>query len=55
MKRIETFGKPKRIVIKIGTHVLTAKNHRLDISTIEHIVEQIYQLKKKGIEVISLP
>ncbi|HNS32040.1 MAG TPA: glutamate 5-kinase [bacterium] len=53
MKRIEALRKNKRIVIKIGTQVLTSENNRLDVSVIEHIVEQIcYLVKKKKIEVI---
>jgi len=53
MKRTEVFKKSKKVVIKIGTHVLTSENNRLDISVIEHIVEQIcYLIKHKGMEVI---
>ncbi|MCM8772157.1 MAG: glutamate 5-kinase [Candidatus Omnitrophica bacterium] len=47
------FEKLRRVVIKIGTNVLTTENNRLDTSIIEHIVEQIsYLVEKKKKEVI---
>jgi glutamate 5-kinase len=53
MKRKDLFSNNKRIVIKIGTNVLTTENNRLDTSIIEHIVEQVSELvKKKDKEVI---
>jgi|LSQX01.1.fsa_nt_gb glutamate 5-kinase len=52
MKRNEIFENNRRIVIKIGTQVLTSDNNRLDVSVIEHIVEQVCQIKKNGVEVI---
>ncbi len=52
MKREEIFKNFSRAVIKIGTQVLTSENNRLDMSVIEHIVEQICFLKEKNIEVI---
>ncbi|MCS7180998.1 MAG: glutamate 5-kinase [bacterium] len=53
MNRKTLFSKLKRIVVKIGTNVLTTSNNRLDTSIIEHIVEQIsYLVKKKGKEVV---
>lgn len=53
MKRKELFSNFKRIVIKIGTNVLTTENNRLDTSIIEHLVEQIsWLIKKKNKEVI---
>jgi len=47
LKRNEFIKKAKRIVIKIGTNVLTTKTNRLDTSIIEHLVEQITHLIKK--------
>ncbi len=53
MKKIRVFNNIKRIVIKIGTNVLTTENNRLDTSIIEHIVEQIsWLVEKKNKEVI---
>jgi len=53
MKRKKLLNNIKRIVIKIGTNVLTTENNRLDTSIIEHIVEQIsYLVEKKKKEVI---
>lgn len=42
----------KRIVIKIGSNVLTKANGLPDYSRIEHLVEQIAAIKKQGKEVI---
>jgi len=42
----------KKIVVKLGTNVLTRENGALDITSISHIVDQIVQLKQQGIEVI---
>lgn len=53
MNREEIFKKVRRVVIKIGTQVLTSENNRLDLSVMEHIVEQVcYIRKEKNIEVI---
>jgi glutamate 5-kinase len=53
MRRTEIFKGIKRVVIKIGTQVLTSQNDRLDASVIEHIVEQVcYLIKEKEVEVI---
>lgn len=46
MKRAE------RIVIKVGSNVLTQSNGELDLKRIEQLVLQITQLKKEGIEVL---
>jgi len=42
----------KRIVIKIGSNVLTQDNGLPDFERIAHLVDQISAIKKKGIEVI---
>ncbi|MBN1445936.1 MAG: glutamate 5-kinase [Candidatus Omnitrophica bacterium] len=53
MKREKIFKGVKRAVVKIGTQVLTSPNNRLDVSVIEHLVQQICRLKKeKEAEVI---
>ena len=53
MKRGKIFKKAKKVVIKIGTNVLTSTNNRLDLSIIEHLVEQISDLiKEKKMKVI---
>lgn len=53
MKEKDIFLNAKRIVIKIGTNVLTTENNRLNTSIIEHIVEQInYLVNKKKKEII---
>ena len=50
--RESLFSGFKRIVIKIGTRVLTLENNRLDTSIIEHIVEQVCYLIEEKKEVI---
>lgn len=42
----------KRIIIKVGTKVLTDKDGKLDCSIIKHIVDQIVSIRNKGCEVI---
>lgn len=42
----------KRIIVKIGSNVLTKENGLPDYSRIQHLVEQLVYLKKKGIELI---
>lgn len=42
----------KKIVVKLGTNVLTRPDGALDITTISHIVDQLVQLKKEGRAVI---
>ena len=42
----------KRIVVKVGTKVLSKKDGTLDPRILKHLVEQISALKKKGIQVI---
>jgi len=42
----------KKVVVKLGTNVLTRTNGALDITAISHIVDQIVELKQQGIEVI---
>ena len=42
----------KRIVIKVGTKVLTKSNGQLDHAVLSHLVEQIVALMQKGVEVV---
>lgn len=42
----------QRWVIKIGSSLLTQEGQRLDLSAIEHFVQQILQLRAEGIEVV---
>jgi glutamate 5-kinase len=42
----------KRIVVKIGTKVLSHEDGRIDESVLENIAEQICDLKKNGIEIV---
>ncbi len=42
----------KRIIIKVGTKVLSKNNGHLDTATLEHLVGEICTLKKQGIEVV---
>lgn len=42
----------KKIIVKIGTHVLTKDNGLLNNQVIENLVKQIAQLKKQGVQVV---
>lgn len=42
----------KKITIKIGSNVLTKADGMLNVSRIAHLVDQIVQLKKQGVEII---
>jgi len=44
----------KRIVVKVGSNVLTRKDETLDITRISTLVDQIAFLHKKGVEVILI-
>jgi len=46
------FKKSKRIVIKIGSSVLTSANGKLDVGLVAKIVEQVSSVVKSGKEVI---
>ncbi len=46
------FGQYKRIVVKVGTSVLSKKDGPIDTSVLKHLVEQVSKLKRKGVEVI---
>lgn len=51
-ERYKIVNKVKRIVIKIGTNVLTSSGHRLDTSLMEHLCLQVCWLMEKGKQVI---
>lgn len=44
--------KCKRVIIKVGTKVITSKDRTLDIAEINHIVSQISEIMDRGTEVI---
>ncbi len=52
MKRHQFFSQARRIVIKIGTNVLTNKNNTLNLQRIENIVKDIAALKKENREIV---
>ena len=45
----------KRIVIKVGSNVLTRKDGKLDVTRMSAIVDQIAWLRRQGYEVIPHP
>lgn len=51
-KRIKIPKIMKKIVVKVGTNVLSRDDGSLDITTISHLVDQISSLKKQGIQII---
>ncbi|MBI4127264.1 glutamate 5-kinase [Candidatus Peregrinibacteria bacterium] len=44
----------KKIVIKIGTNVITKDNGLLDLNVMENLVEQVAELNTKGVKVIMV-
>ncbi len=50
MKRNELLNSVRRVVIKLGTPVLTTEDNRLDTSRIEELVEQFVWLRQKGVQ-----
>lgn len=42
----------RRIVIKVGTNVLTRPDGRLDVTNISHLVDQIATLKARGVALV---
>ncbi|MGB3801277.1 MAG: glutamate 5-kinase [Lewinella sp.] len=42
----------QRLVIKVGTNVLTRADGRLDITSISNLVDQIAALKQRGVELV---
>src|SRR3546814_885140 len=42
----------KRIIVKIGSNVLTRKDRLPDLERIEQLVEQVARLRKEGMEII---
>ncbi|NJB84406.1 glutamate 5-kinase [Lewinella marina] len=42
----------KRLVIKVGTNVLTRADGRLDVTSISGLVDQIAALKQRGVELV---
>ncbi|MEL7422111.1 MAG: glutamate 5-kinase [Bacteroidota bacterium] len=41
-----------KIVVKVGTNVLTRADSRLDVTNISHLVDQLAELKQRGHEII---
>lgn len=44
----------KRIIVKVGTKVLSTEDGKLDVATLKRLVEQIVAVKRKGVEVILI-
>jgi len=42
----------KKIVVKVGTNVITKENGLLNMEVLKHLVDQIITLRKKGIDII---
>lgn len=42
----------RRIVVKVGSNVLTGGSDALDIATMAHLVEQIAALEARGVGVV---
>lgn len=46
--------KYRRVVVKLGSNVLTAGTENLDLVTMAHLVEQVSALNERGVEVIMV-
>lgn len=44
----------RRIVVKVGTNVITRNDGKLNITSISHLVDQLVQLKQQNVEVILI-
>ncbi len=42
----------KRIIVKVGTKVLSTEDGTLDVAVLKHLVEQVVAVKNKGIEIV---
>jgi len=42
----------KRIIVKVGTKVLSTEDGKLDVAILRHLVDQIVAVKSKGIDVV---
>ncbi|HDN17889.1 MAG TPA: glutamate 5-kinase, partial [Candidatus Bathyarchaeota archaeon] len=51
-ERKAIIDKTKRMVVKVGTGVLTKENGELDIERIKKLVKQIVDIKKSGREIV---
>ena len=49
-----TMKQPQRIAVKVGSNVLTRPDGRLDISRMAALVDQIAELRRRGIEVLLI-
>lgn len=47
VSRSRMFSRARRVVIKIGTSVVTTEDNRVDTSLVEHLVEQIANLVRR--------
>ena len=45
---------PKRVAVKVGSNVLTRADGKLDVTRMSAIVDQIAELRKRGIEVLLI-
>ncbi|MDP1689823.1 MAG: glutamate 5-kinase [bacterium] len=44
----------KRIIIKIGTNVLSKSDGTLDVAFLKHVADQIVSLRRKGLQVVVI-
>lgn len=42
----------RRIIVKVGTKVLSTEDGKLDVAVLKHLVAQIVAVKRKGIEIV---
>lgn len=51
---MQTKNKYTRVAVKIGSNVLTRKDGTLDITRISHIVDQVSELYRQGMEIVLI-
>ena len=52
MNRKERMSRVRRLVVKLGTNVLSDKSGRLDREQVASVCRQVHELKRRGLEVV---
>ena len=51
MPRRALMSQVRRLVVKIGSNILTTRNHRLSVPVVKRLVEDVVELRDRGLEV----
>lgn len=52
MPQVRPTATYKRVIVKVGTKVLSTEGGGLDVATLRHLVEQIVAIQRAGVEVV---